>query len=58
MKTYSCPQMIVDDAQPSNIIAVSIISGESANQDIPVQVKEDNTFSKDWCDLFADENRD
>lgn len=56
MKTYSCPKMIVDDAQPSNIIAVSIISGESANQDIPVQVREDNTFSKDWSDLFADEN--
>ena len=58
MKTYSCPQITENLCQPSEIIALSIIDGGSASQDIPVQVKEDNTFTFDWGDMFAGEEND
>lgn len=54
MKTYLSPQITEYLCHPSDIIAVSIIDGGSADQDTPVQVREDNVFSSDWDNVFAD----
>ena len=58
MKTYSCPHITVNLCNPADIMALSIIIVGSADQDIPVQVKEQNTFFKDWSDIFADGSSD
>jgi len=58
MKTYSCPQIIIDLCYPSEIIALSLIDGGAADQDIPVQVKENSTFASDWGDIFAGNDQD
>ena len=56
MKTYKSPQITEYSFFPSDIIAVSIINGGSAGQDTPVQVKDDNSFSTDWGNVFTDED--
>lgn len=56
MKKYSCPQITEYMDQPSDIIAVSIIDGGSADEETPVQGR-DNEFMTDWNDMFADKNR-
>ena len=58
MKTYMCPQIIEDLCHSIDIIAVSLIDGGSASQDIPVQVKENNEFSFCWGDTYEDEDKE
>lgn len=58
MKTYSVPKITIDLCQVSDIIALSIIDGGSADPDISVQVKEDNAFAIDWGDVLVDEEND
>ena len=58
METYYSPQITVNLCQPSDIIAVSIINGGFADQDTPVQVKEDNDFFFDWGDVLVNEGNE
>ena len=54
MKEYSCPQITEYMDQPSDIIAVSIIDGGSADEEIPIQGRDNNFIVTDWNDMFAD----
>ena len=54
MITYISPQISSIWTLPATIIAVSVIDGGSANQEIPIQVKEEDFFHCDWDNFFAE----
>lgn len=53
MKKYSCPLIIEYLDEPIDFIAVSIIDGGTADEDTPVQGR-DNEFMTDWGEAFSD----